>query len=318
MTTESKETLVMGAAIGFNESQIAPFLISLRKAGYQGDVALLVDPACVRQFSASPIFSGVRLIKAAQWIPYRFDLIKKRPHLMKHWRRFQSVLWVLMRAVQKLPLPTALKQGLRMRIGNLVFPPSEARYFRYYRFLLSHEYTRVLITDVRDVLFQQDPFLQLPIKGLAVSMEDRRLLLADETHNSNWVRLAYGQKMLDGIGHNRISCSGVSYGDISSMRRYLQLMCEEMLGLSRYAINTGIGGTDQGIHNTLLWTGRLGDCTFLETLEGPVATLCGVPESQLQMNEDGRLLNRDGSVISVVHQYDRFPSLSAALLRSIA
>lgn len=312
-----RNNLVMGAAIGYSYEQIEPFLRSLQNGGYQGDVALIVDPVVAKRHGSALLLSGVKLIPASQWIPYRFGLLKNREFLLRGWHRLQSILWLAMKLLGSCSRAQASKIHLQACLARHIFPPSEARYLHYYLFLRSHPYSRVLITDVRDVLFQRDPFGQLPESGLAVSMEDPQLSIAEEPHNTNWVRLAYGQEMLNKIGRNQISCSGVTYGDGVAMEKYLQLMSQEILRLSRVAVNIGIGGTDQGIHNVLLWTGKLGDCVFLESLESAVATLNGVDSSQLHLNVEGRLLNRDGGIVSVVHQYDRVPKIGDILLQSL-
>jgi hypothetical protein len=126
----------------------------------------------------------------------------------------------------------------------------------------------------------------------------------------------YGRAVLDRIGHNPPSCVGVTYGDGQSIERYLRLMVAEILALEAPAARQG--GADTAIHNYLLWTGQLGEVHLLETLASAVATLTGISAEDTNLSPAGRLLNRDGSEPSVLHQYDRLPELAPRLRRSLA
>jgi hypothetical protein len=191
----------------------------------------------------------------------------------------------------------------------------DARFFHFLRFLQRHPYERVLITDVRDVLFQRDPFADLPREGLAVSIETRRYTIATEPHNRTWLAEAFGPELVERIGASPVSCVGVTCGDIRAMSDYLHLMTTEMRQLSAKVARRG--GADTAIHNALLWTGQLGNVHRLETLASPVATLNGIPAEEAKLSPRGTLLNTDGSEPSVVHQYDRVPELAASLLRAL-
>ena len=314
MTDHNEKTLVMGAAIGYKSEQIAPFLISLQKTGYRGDVVLLVDPSLARREQASPLFRGVRLIPVRQWIPVRLGLFKGRGRrLLFHavWRPLQATLWCAIRLLDLLPLGAGRCHRLQVALACIVSPPTETRYLYYRTFLQRHCYGRVLLTDVRDVLFQTDPFEHLPPRHLGVSMEAESLTVAGEHYNAKWIRMAYGPAMLKKIGDRPISCSGVTYADANAIERYLNLMVREILRLNFRA--AGQSGVDQGIHNMLLWTGQLGEVFRLESLASPVATLGGVESGVLSFDAQGRLTNRDGSIVSVVHQYDRTPELRGKL-----
>jgi hypothetical protein len=191
----------------------------------------------------------------------------------------------------------------------------EARFLRFEALLEARPYDHVLICDVRDVLFQRDPFPDLRGSGLAVSIETRRYTIEDEPLNARWVRDVYGQDVLDRIGANPVSCVGVTYGDRVGMSVYLRLMREEIVRLSSRAARQG--GADTAIHNHIVWSGRLAQPRLLETLASPVATLNGISEQEISLDSEGRVLNRDGSEPSVVHQYDRLPAIAPGLVRAV-
>lgn len=308
--------LVMGAAIGLHHEQVTPFLRSLRRTGYRGDVVLFVDRRLQRSLANDPVARGVTLLRARQWLPFKLGLLQ-RPRLMRWlWKPLRSVLWTALELVQRLPVRHGMQLRLQIPLAMALYTPMETRFLRYRRYLRSDPHSRVLLTDVRDVLFQSDPFASLPAEGLGVSIEADSYTVATEPHNAAWIARAYGSGMLQRIGHNRVSCVGVTCGDAAAIASYLNQFAEELLALSPEA--AGIGGADTAIHNVLVWTERLGVVHRLEPLASAVATLNAIPSEEVCLSDAGRVLNRDGSKPSVLHQYDRIPAIRDGLLRMLA
>jgi len=310
-TPPSSSTVILGSAAGLGFEQIRPFLASLRRTGYAGDLALVADRRLRRALRREPLARGVVSLPSRLLVP-DFRRLRSNRVLWALWRPVQALAWAAVGLVGRLPLGEQRRQELQGLIAQGVCTPMEARFLTYARFLRGHAYDRVLLTDVRDVLFQSDPFPQLPADGLAVSMETRQYTVATERHNASWVKQAYGPEMLSRIGDKPVSCVGVTYGERRAIATYLGLLCAELLRLPAAAARRG--GADTAMHNVLLWTGRLGRVELLETLESPVATLNGLSPA---LDSAGRLLNRDGSEPSIVHQYDRVPAITAPLLRSL-
>ena len=67
-------------------------------------------------------------------------------------------------------------------------------------------------------------------------------------------------------------------------------------------------GVDQGIHNVLVYTGRIPHTLVLSHEAGPVATVGRAP-IEVRRDSYGRVLNENGEVAAVVHQYDRSGTL---------
>jgi hypothetical protein len=90
--------------------------------------------------------------------------------------------------------------------------PHVTRYFHYGHYLATHPgFSSVLLTDVRDVVFQGDGFRSVD-RGLFVGMENPNLTIASEIYNRGWIRDAYGDAMLERLGDRQVSCSGVTLG----------------------------------------------------------------------------------------------------------
>lgn len=299
--------LVLGTAIGYSAEQIAPFLDSLRASGYAGGVALVVSRSDLVRFRPHPLFAGVSLIGATQWLPLRFRGLQKAPARRWLWRPLQLLIWTLLRGAGHLPLPERARWRLQIPLAEFLYPPTESRFLRYHTLLRKSRHTRILLSDVRDVVFQRDPAAALPAQGLAISLEVPDYTIGTEPWNRSRVTLIYGETVLGQVSAQPVSCSGVTAGDIGAMRRYLELMVRDIVGLNWSAARQG--WFDQAIHNVILRTHWKEPLQGLGTLTSAVATLGAVPDASLRLDAEGRLLNNDGSIVSVVHQYDRKPAL---------
>jgi hypothetical protein len=306
------KNLIIGAAIGYREPQLAPFVRSLARVGYTGDLALIVDPDLASALRRAPLYARHEIVEAPRWIPHRLGL--RGPFQWRLWRVVQEALRGWLWIGDRLPA-TGLRWHLQYAVARHCYWPTETRYLHAYEYLRNRPYRRVLLSDVRDVLFQADPFAGFPQSGLAVGMETRRLTLATEPFNAKQVTMAYGPDGLRRIGGRPISCCGVTYGDRDSMLRYLELMIREIWRLGPFAARHPM---DQALHNHILWTGAFGDFTELDTLASPIATLAMLDEAELKVGADNRLLNRDGTIPSIVHQHDRWPQLAARLEQALA
>lgn len=310
----AQRNLVMGAAVGYGPEQVRTFLESLRRSGYDGDILLFVDRKFPAQARKLPLMNNVMLRVLPHWFPMKYKLIG-RPRRFK-WiaRPLLWPLWALMRLAAFAPLPQRARLRLQCWLAHHAVPPTESRYLSYLDFLESHDCGRVLHSDVRDVLFQAEPFAHLPARGLAVGIEALHNTIGSERWNRSWVSMVYGEGMLERIGAKPISCSGVTAGDRASMLSYLRQMREQILKLPFRAIQQPL---DQALHNVVLWTGAVCEPHLMNTLASPLATLSGVPVERIRRDTRGRIVNADGGLAAIVHQYDRFPVLRAELPRAV-
>jgi hypothetical protein len=131
--------------------------------------------------------------------------------------------------------------------------------------------------------------------------------------NSAWMTQAFGAQILDKLGHQTISCAGVTIGSYSAVMNYLELMIDYLIPLG-----LRVKSIDQGIHNYLIYMGFIPDLQLFKNQQGPVLTMGYLPEKELRFNQDGWLLNQDGSVSHILHQYDRHSQeIQAKLLAKV-
>src|SRR5262249_23488196 len=99
--------------------------------------------------------------------------------------------------------------------------PMNARFFMWRDYLTEHyaEVGSVLLTDVRDVFFQGNPFLVHRPKPVLFAAEDGTI--GDCSWNREWIRDLFGESVLSSIADNVISCAGTTLGTALGVRAYL-------------------------------------------------------------------------------------------------
>ena len=252
----NRGNLILGLAAGYHYGDVRPFLASLDRAAYSGDLVFFVSETTR-------------------------DLERIRAH-----------------GTQLRPM--------ERRPGLEAVPCNGLRYFLYLDYLAScaEQYERILIADVRDVVFQRDPFDYPWPDGICCTLEDRSATVGSCPFNARWVREHLGREALDAIADRPVSCSGTTVADHASMTAYLKRMTELLLPPP-----TGecMAGYDQGVHNHLIHTGALDRLTLFDNA-GPILTLAQT-RGEPPVNEMGEVLNEAGRPAHMIHQYDRKPSL---------
>jgi FkbM family methyltransferase len=164
-----------------------------------------------------------------------------------------------------------------------------------------------MITDVRDVFFQSNPFIIPFSHEVCFAAEDR--IIADEVCNASWITDIYGKKIFDEICGETITCSGTTLGTASAMTAYITMMCQE-LSWRRYDYLTAC---DQGFHNYIAWKIRPGFARV--DLEDRIFNTIGLTNSS-RIEVVGDLVLVDGAAPPVIHQWDRHEKLKEFLRSS--
>lgn len=187
--------------------------------------------------------------------------------------------------------------------------PQSSRYFIYLEYLCldGTSYEKVLLADIRDVVFQADLFEIAWPGDLVLATEDARI--KNEPYNQAWLQDLYGNLVSRFMRNETISCSGTTCGTRRSILKYLLTLTSELLRQERWTGRSSTEGTgyDQGIHNYLFWKGRLEDAVA-DTEHAILSTVGLTDASRLQARDDGLL--RDGKAAAVIHQWDRHPSFA--------
>lgn len=196
-------------------------------------------------------------------------------------------------------------------VRNLVM----ARHFAYLKFLKTAAakhvpYRNILLTDVRDVIFQKPLFAE-PCNELEFHYEADLPRIGDCRWNARWIRNAFGEATLARMADKRISCSGTVCGRLSGILLYLEQMEQLILGLPERPKSAA--GGDQGVHNYILHSGLLGNVSIMDNFQR-VATLHHVNGAELRTDQNGCVVNPDGGISEIAHQWDRHRHLEEAIV----
>ena len=166
----------------------------------------------------------------------------------------------------------------------------------------------VFLTDVRDVMFQASPF-ETPVSRLEVFVESETVAMVDHAFQIKHLRALVGRPLAQHLEDRRCICAGTIAGPAVDLLRLCRLVL--WLGaIPRSAVGGGFG-VDQASLAVAVRYGLVD--AQVEDNYRRVATL-GRELDGIRV-ENGLIVNADGTVSPVVHQYDRHPELMA-LVRS--
>ena len=163
----------------------------------------------------------------------------------------------------------------------------------------------VLLTDVRDVIFQKAPFQPAP-EGLEVFLEGNRL--ADHAFDMKYLRALAGDAIADDLAPAPAICVGTVLGPRADMVRFCRTVL--MLAAVPRSEMGGSFGADQAACNMAIHMGLV-EAEVRENY-GRVATI-GLAAADGFAFRDGQVVNPDGTVSAIVHQHDRHPILAEAV-----
>lgn len=165
------------------------------------------------------------------------------------------------------------------------------------------EIRHVVTSDVRDVVFQGDPFAD-PDPGLQFFIEAEDRSLAEHAFNRKHLRRLVGDRLAEDIGQLPCVCVGVVAGPAASILRFCRTVLF-LCAIPRSQVG-GAFGTDQAACNVIAHLNLVGG--DIRPNYTRVATIGLTAPENLRL-EDGVIVNPDGGVSPIVHQYDRIPRL---------
>jgi hypothetical protein len=171
------------------------------------------------------------------------------------------------------------------------------RYELYKKFLEKNkQYEQIILTDVRDVIFQDNPFKN-KVYGLNCYLETKNYKIKDSECNSIWLKNAYGREVYNKLKDKFISCCGVVKGDYKSIMKYLNIMNIELNIIPRENF-----GDDTAVHNYIIYKKLMGNIQLKQNGD-EVYTMAY--ERNFDYNKAGELYDKKGVLFPIIHQYDR-------------
>lgn len=299
--------LIIGVSKGYTYDNLVPFLQSLEEINFKGEVCLFVSEmdaegmAKLRRHQVTLIPFNVRRINIGYKYVWPYSIITKTMNSAIGFfpinRLIGHTINLISGAFSK------RRQSVRNRLLSNIVNVHCLRYILYQDFLRENpdRFENVMMTDVRDVIFQRDPFDFDIGDSLCCFLEDEREKIKDSEGTRNWIVSGFSKEAALSIDENIVSCSGVTIGKYGAVMSYLEEFIKELM-----MVRTHPHGLDQGIHNYLIYNHRLKDLKMYSNGLGPVLTMQQSMDIPLEFNVEGLVKNYDGSVPNVLHQYDRY------------
>lgn len=190
--------------------------------------------------------------------------------------------------------------------------PIHAYRFQLFANLLASvasRYDQVLLSDVRDVVFQADPFAGLAGDTCQFFLEGDRRTIGNEPTNMVYMRSFLPPDQVRALEPFRISCCGIVLGSMKAMTAYLARMAADLAAVP-LKVRRKIGA-DTAFHNRM---SHLSKEIPVELVENNVhvATMGIEPASTYRADSNGTIrVAADGHLPAILHQYDRLPEIKA-------
>ena len=280
-----RRPIVLGIVRSYKVDKLAPFVMSLRRSGYTGDIGFFVDdlPEETLEFFYQ---QGVTM----QPLPTRY-YVQSRRHLI--------------RALAKLA-PAKFRSRAEIELSRYYLHLIDARWPCYYEFLLRTRglYSHIMFSDIKDVFFQRDPFDFTWRAPFCSFLTPPDIHVRDEEKTFGWITKGFGVAEARRLQDKRVVGCGVTFAEIDAALEYVRLMCENFVRINARGL------VDQGVHNYLIHNGLLKSAHVYEYDETPVLHLGQMADDDLRVNEAGMALNGSGQIVNVVHQYaEHIPAL---------
>jgi len=272
---------------GLGADAIEPFFYSLRLSGYQDSVVVFASRISdqsrevLRKYRATVVefdYQGMPVVaNLTDRLPWAWKMISR--YYRQH--RFSE-------------------KDFRYLVINC------SRFFCYYQYLsgLQHKPKYVLQADIRDIVFQKDPF-SFPFRsGLSVTTECQ-IIIKSRCAIKHLCETVGLFEMWRLARREIINC-GTTVADFDTTMQYLELMTTHFNRAFFWALFEGI---DQALHTYFVHKKLLDPIHIYNNWNGPFLTLDRVIVTSERKSTEGYLCNEDGSIVPIVHQYDRVKGL---------
>ncbi|HEV7329763.1 MAG TPA: hypothetical protein VGN63_01885 [Flavisolibacter sp.] len=302
-----KEAIV-GCAFNYSTEAITPFLNSLERSGFTGDLLLFINNHS--QITASGYSYRVLLINPD---------VDFAPEI-KRVRFFNRILQKTKLHRLSTPLLSRLVLSLIRRNQNLRkwlvahfyqgYNLMTARFFLYYYYLHPKAYSRILFSDVTDVIFQGNPLVDIDNDKVYAYSENPDFRIGNNPNNRGWIQKAFGEKVLQRMANEPIYCAGTIIAGRDIVLHFLKDFMENVL---QYKVSPYTEGIDQGVFNFMI-SYQQKPYFDLHRNGDHVLTLALQPVADI-VDQNGKiyLRGKDAIVPCIVHQYNRHDVLIAEI-----
>jgi hypothetical protein len=298
-----KAIITFGVGYGFEH--IKDFVLSCKKFIPDTDIYMFAGK------NIPQLEADCSHIKGVHFIPFRENftgkviakVLSKMPSLQQKYAQYLSTKW------ERDPLRRARIEALTSPLTQFMVK----RFFLIKQLLSQLPHEQVMIADVRDIIFQYDPFATLQSDAIVTGIEP--VANSESEMNEKWIRRTYSDAIFEQMADKNVACAGVTYGSRRAINQYIEEMLEETYENLPKIID--MLGADQAIHIRLFYYRLRGLTRHMEANgSGSIATLHFSDLTEFSVS-NGRIENLAGQPLAVVHQYDRHPDLAVELRKGL-
>lgn len=327
---------VVAFAAEYPLSSYVSFIESLRATGFDGDVVLAISPLDTRKSDVWEYLTepGNHIVLYAP-VLVCYNAENETVESAKGGARICQCDGLYGRQKAGSSAVTALPDPRPPRTVQTL------RYEIYWLLCLAvAPHSWILLVDARDTYFQRDPFAAVPRDtdsaaeaGLLYFFGENAdaTRLGQSVSNSKWLQAAYGEHVSALLADKPTVCSGATMGEVVALETYIRAMVAES-----DSTGTVLAGADQGFHNFLHYSHKFKQTATIHSIvifdqgQGIVnnmgalrtkpleewgnrkilRTVVNPEETNPRKATSYTVLNWDGSVSPVVHQFDRHRQLS--------
>ena len=222
-----RRPVILGIAKGYGVKDLSPFILSLKKTGYTGDICLFID-GMLPETLEFLYQHNVRFLP----LPARY---------------FTQTRRYLIRLAVNL-VPKKFQPAARIELSRYYLHLIDVRWPCYLDFLQKTRgvYSHVMFTDVKDVVFQRSPFDFEWKSPFCSFYEPPDIFIGNDGPTYGWLKKGFGESEARKLSKERIICAGVTFAEIDAALEYLDLMCNHLVRINDRGL------VDQGVHNYLL------------------------------------------------------------------
>jgi hypothetical protein len=168
----------------------------------------------------------------------------------------------------------------------------------------------VFLLDTRDVVFQADPFTDLPAADIIFFEEKKGCTFGTAKLNRTWLIATVGQRWLPLLQDQDVLCGGTVLAKREAAVSFckLKLVMGTMVPGERHARS----GVDQITTNMIARLGLIPRFVVMP-YDQQVATISKANLDFLVPAADDLFLNRAGRLPAVIHQYDRVAEIQTTI-----
>ena len=291
------KNLVLSFSTAAREDNIRRFVGSLREvcAAETTDVVLFCEPEA--PFKAFAAEHGVTLVPV--------------PNV---WKRISASLPLKIAYRAALAMAERLDPETFRAMSEIWIHPQASRYLYYENFVRANSgYGRIMLSDSRDVVFQDDPFAALDKYEHADGVlhafdQDPSLTFDGQSVDAKWLARVYGDAVHQKVQGEQTLCSGTTFAARDIMLDYLAAMSAEVLAHRTRPL-------DQAMHNKVVHLDWPKDRLLRHrNVEAPVMTMYGMADADYRLADDGRVYSGE-RLVPVLHQWEHIVPVKQATLK---